>query len=50
MLRSLPELLEKIDQAEGAALYQSLGLTVGYRRVDGSEEVWSWRVSDGQVG
>jgi hypothetical protein len=39
MLRSLPELLDKIDQAERAGLYQSLGLTVRYRRVDGHEEV-----------
>ncbi len=38
-LRSLPELLEKINQAERAALYRSLGLSVRYRRVDGREEV-----------
>ncbi len=38
-LRSLPELLDKIDQAEHAALYWSLDLSVRYRRVDGHEEV-----------
>ena len=35
MLRALPELLENIDPAERAALYQSLGLNVRYRRVEG---------------
>lgn len=35
----MPELLDRIDQAERAALYQSLGLSVRYRRVDGREEV-----------
>ena len=39
MLRRVPELLDRIDQAERAALYQSLGLSVRYRRVDGREEV-----------
>jgi hypothetical protein len=35
MLRALPELLENIDQAERAALYQSLDVNVRYRRVEG---------------
>jgi hypothetical protein len=39
MLRSMPELLGNIDQAERAALYQSLGVKVRYRRVEGREEV-----------
>jgi hypothetical protein len=39
LLRSLPELLESIDQVERAALYRSLGLNVRYRRVEGREEV-----------
>ena len=38
-LSSLPELLDKVDQAERAALYRSLGLSARYRRVDGHEEV-----------
>jgi hypothetical protein len=39
MLRTVPELLDKIDQAERATLYQSLGLSVRCRRVEGREEV-----------
>jgi hypothetical protein len=39
MLRNLPELLEVIEQADRAALYQALGLTVQYRRVGASEQV-----------
>lgn len=38
-LRNLPELLEVIEQADRAALYQALGLTVFYRRVDTCEQV-----------
>ena len=38
-LRDLPELLGRIEQADRAALYQALGLTVQYRRVGTSEEV-----------
>jgi hypothetical protein len=40
-LRDLPELLERVDQADRAALYQALGLTVRYRRTDSAEEVKS---------
>lgn len=39
MLRNLSELLEVIEQADRAALYQALGLTVQYRRVGASEQV-----------
>ncbi|MGH9107268.1 MAG: zinc ribbon domain-containing protein [Acidimicrobiales bacterium] len=39
MLRNLPELLEVIEQADRAGLYQALGLTVRYRRVGTSEQV-----------
>jgi hypothetical protein len=38
-LRDLPELLERVDQADRAALYQALGLTVRYRRNGSTEEV-----------
>ena len=38
-LRNLPELLEVIEQADRAALYQALGLTVFYRRVGTCEQV-----------
>ena len=38
-LHDLPELLERIEQADRAALYQALGLTVRYRRVGSTEEV-----------
>ena len=38
-LRVLPELLENIDQADRAALYRALGLTVTYRRVGTCEQV-----------
>jgi hypothetical protein len=38
-LHKLPELLETIEQADRAALYQALGLTVRYRRVGSSEQV-----------
>jgi hypothetical protein len=38
-LRDLPQLLETIDQADRAALYQALGLTLRYRRDNGSEQV-----------
>jgi hypothetical protein len=38
-LRNVPELLEIIEQADRAALYQALGLTVFYRRVGASEQV-----------
>ena len=38
-LRNLPELLEVIEQADRAALYQALGLTVRYRRIGTSEQV-----------
>ena len=38
-LRDLPELLDRIEQTDRAALYQSLGLTVRYRRIGSVEEV-----------
>ena len=38
-LRDLPHLLETIDQADRAALYQALGLTLRYRRDNGIEQV-----------
>jgi hypothetical protein len=38
-LRDLPELLERVDQADRAALYRALGLTVRYRRTGSAEEV-----------
>ena len=38
-LRDLPELLGRIEQADRAALYQALGLTVRYRRIGSTEEV-----------
>jgi hypothetical protein len=38
-LRNLPELLERIEQADRAALYQALGLTVRYRRIGTTEQV-----------
>ncbi len=38
-LRDLPELLSAVDQADRAALYQALGLTVAYGRVGTAEEV-----------
>jgi site-specific DNA recombinase len=38
-LHSLPELLDRIERADRAALYQALELTVRYRRVGASEEV-----------
>jgi hypothetical protein len=38
-LHDLPELLERIEQADRAALYQALGLTVTYRRIGSTEEV-----------
>ena len=38
-LRDLPQLLECIEQADRAALYQALGLTVRYRRIGSTEEV-----------
>ncbi|HEY6429168.1 MAG TPA: zinc ribbon domain-containing protein, partial [Acidimicrobiales bacterium] len=38
-LRSMPELLGAIEQADRAALYQALRLTVRYRRVGSTEEV-----------
>jgi hypothetical protein len=38
-LRDLPELLGRIEQADRAALYQALGLTVQYRRIGSIEEV-----------
>ena len=38
-LHTLPELLDRIERADRAALYQALGLTVRYRRVGASEEV-----------
>jgi site-specific DNA recombinase len=38
-LRNLPELLERIDQADRAALYRALGLTLTYRRTEDREEV-----------
>ena len=39
MLRTLPELLGAIEQADRAALYQALGLHVTYRRVGAVEQV-----------
>jgi hypothetical protein len=39
MLHNLPELLEVIEQADRAALYQALGLTIRYRRVGAAEPV-----------
>jgi hypothetical protein len=38
-LRDLPQLLECIEQADRAALYQALRLTVRYRRIGSTEEV-----------
>jgi hypothetical protein len=38
-LRDLPELLGRIEQADRAALYKALGLTVRYRRIGATEEV-----------
>jgi hypothetical protein len=38
-LRELPELLDRIEQADRAELYQALGLTVRYRRIGTTEEV-----------
>lgn len=38
-LRDLPELLGTIEQADRAALYKALGLTITYRRVADREEV-----------
>jgi DNA invertase Pin-like site-specific DNA recombinase len=38
-LRDLPEILERIEQADRAALYQALGLNVRYRRIGSAEEV-----------
>jgi site-specific DNA recombinase len=38
-LRDLPELLGRIEQADRAALYQALRLTVRYRRIGSTEEV-----------
>lgn len=38
-LHTLPELLDRIEQADRAALYHALGLIVRYRRVGASEEV-----------
>ena len=38
-LRDLPELLGRIEQADRAALYQALGLTVRYRSIGSTEEV-----------
>jgi hypothetical protein len=38
-LRNLPGLLDRIEQADRAALYQALGLTVRYRRIGTTEEV-----------
>ncbi len=38
-LHNLPELLETIEQADRAALYQALGLTVLYRRIGTTEQV-----------
>jgi site-specific DNA recombinase len=38
-LRNLPELLARIDQADRAALYQALGLTVTYKRMGSTEHV-----------
>ncbi len=38
-LRTVPELLATIDQADRAALYRALGLTLSYRRVGTCEQV-----------
>ncbi len=38
-LRDLPDLLGRIEQADRAALYRALGLTVAYRRVGTVEQV-----------
>jgi hypothetical protein len=38
-LRDLPELLDRVEQADRAALYWALRLTVRYRRVGTTEEV-----------
>jgi site-specific DNA recombinase len=38
-LRDVPELLGRIQQADRAALYQALGLTLRYRRIGSKEEV-----------
>jgi hypothetical protein len=38
-LRNLPGLLDRIEQADRAALYQALELTVRYRRIGTTEEV-----------
>jgi hypothetical protein len=38
-LRDLPELLGRIAQADRAALYQALRLSVRYRRIGSTEEV-----------
>jgi hypothetical protein len=38
-LRDLPGLLDCIEQADRAALYQALALTVRYRRIGTTEEV-----------
>jgi site-specific DNA recombinase len=38
-LRDLPELLGRTEQADRAALYQALGLTVRYRCIGSTEEV-----------
>jgi len=38
-LRDLPELLERIEQTDRAALYQALGLKVRYHRIGSTEEV-----------
>ena len=54
-LRDLPELLGTIDQADRAALYQTLRLRITYRRVGDAEELklkasfraWTWSVSEG---
>ena len=38
-VRDLPELLDKIEQADRAALYNAVGLAITYRRVGDREEV-----------
>ncbi len=38
-LHTVPDLLASIDQADRAALYRALGLTLTYRRVGGCEQV-----------
>jgi hypothetical protein len=38
-LHTVPDLLASIDQADRAALYKALGLTLTYRRVGGCEQV-----------